>query len=280
MYVALRYTWRIATLALVFGAAYLTTFVAFPYFDRRLPFFPAVLLGYAVLAYLLLPLIARFWQVVFKPDHIPRYVITPDGWPADPVNIAIVTKNKTHLIRLMRKAGWHTADKATFRNSLREGWAIVTDKPYPTAPFSALYLFGRHFDLGFQQATTISGSPRRRHHVRLWKLVYQPEQDVKGHYHYWLQRFSHILRRRGHVWIGAAVEDTSIRGIRWRNLQLTHQNRSNHVAERDYIIKSLRDIGAIAKIEIIEDGEPFIMRSQNIGTKFIVDGTLTVVTLK
>lgn len=280
MYSLIRYFWRICTLILVFCAAYITTFVVFPYFDRRLPFFPAVLLGYGVLAYVLLPLVARFWNVVFKSDHIPRYAITPDGWPADPVNIAIVSKNKTHFVRVMRQAGWYTADKATVRNSLREAWAIIADKPYPTAPFSALYLFGRHFDLGFQQATTASGSPRRRHHVRFWRLDKPTKQDKKGHYRYWLQRFRHILLRRGHVWIGAAIEDSAIRGIRWRNLQLTHQNSSDHEAERDYIIRTLETINAVAKTETINDGEPFVMRGQNLGTTFIVTGKITVITLR
>ncbi len=38
--------------------------------------------------------------------------------------------------------------------------AFVLNTPYPTAPFSTLYLFGRGQDIGFEKA--IGDSPRRR----------------------------------------------------------------------------------------------------------------------
>jgi hypothetical protein len=43
--------------------------------------------------------------------------------------------------------------------------AFVRNSPYPTAPFSTLYLFGRGQDIGFQKA--IDDSPRKRHHIRI-----------------------------------------------------------------------------------------------------------------
>jgi hypothetical protein len=42
--------------------------------------------------------------------------------------------------------------------------AFVFNSPYPTAPFSTPYLFGRDQDIGFLKA--IDNSPRKRHHVR------------------------------------------------------------------------------------------------------------------
>jgi len=41
--------------------------------------------------------------------------------------------------------------------------AFALNSPYPTAPFSTLYLFGRGQDIGFQKA--IDDSPRKRHHI-------------------------------------------------------------------------------------------------------------------
>ncbi|MBP9761731.1 LssY C-terminal domain-containing protein [Candidatus Saccharibacteria bacterium] len=276
----IRALWRVCTLGLVVGAAYLTTFVLFPYFNRQLPFFPSVLLGYAILAYVLLPFVSRFWRLVFRPNHIPRYAITGDGWPADPINIAIVARSKRHFIRAMKASGWHVADKSTLRNDLRELWALVFDRPYPNAPFSNLYLFGRSFDIGFQQSTMRSGSPRSRHHVRFWQLIDQPESDTLGHFSYWQNRFRHLLRRKHRIWIGAAVEDKDIRGFRWRNLQITHSNHADHAAERDYILGSIEEAGFLRSIDSVKDGEPFEMRGQNIGTTFIVDGDITVIILK
>lgn len=142
--------WRL--LVLIFGLAlgYAAAFVAFPYLDKRLPFFFAFLLVYIGVAYFGLPALIRFWRLIIKPNHIPLYATTPDGWPSDPVNIAVVAKSKRHLIKVMKKAGWYTADKITMRSALREAYAIIFNRPYPNAPFSPLFLFNRTFDVGFQ----------------------------------------------------------------------------------------------------------------------------------
>lgn len=277
----LRILWRVLVLALVVGLAYATTFILIPYLDRRLPIFPVILIAYALVAYVGLPFVIRLWQLVLKPDHIPRYVTTSDGWAADPVNIAIVSKNERHFRSCMARAGWYEADPPTLKNLLREGYAIIFDKPYPTAPFSSLYLFGRRFDLGFQIPYGKSKSPRRRHHVRFWQLTQTPRSvDEHNHFAYWLQRVKRFFKPKRTIWIGAAIDDSHPAGIRWRNLQITHANRAEHTDERDYIISTLTATGAVKEVCEIKDGEPFRMRSQNLGTSFVVDGFVTVVVLK
>ena len=276
----LRLLWRLLTFIIVIASAIGTTFWLVPYLDRRMPVFFAILLAYGIFAYILLPLVSRFWHIVFRPDHIPRYVTTSDGWPADPVNIAIVATGKRQLISAMRRAGWHTADKSSLRNTLREAYAIVLNKDYLTAPFSTFYLFGRKFDIGFQMPITGKSSPRHRHHVRFWQVASEPHIDTNNHLGYWLARLQHLLGRSHKVWIGAAIEDTQPIGFRWRNLQITHHNSSEHTRERDFIVETLRAAGLVRSVTVIKDGEPFEMRSQNIGTRFIVDGNIKVVTLK
>ncbi len=276
----LRIAWRILTLLLVVSAAYMTTFLVLPYLDRRMPIFPALLIAYGLFAYVILPLISRFWHIVFRPRHIPRYVITPDGWPADPVNIAIIASSKRQLITAMQRAGWYQADPSTLRTTLHEAYAIVFNKNYLTAPFSAFYLFGRKFDIGFQRPIEGKASPRHRHHVRFWQLIEEPVIDKNNHFEYWLSRLQHLIGRKQKVWIGAAIEDTFPVGLRWRNLQLTHHNSHEHTKERDFIVATLEQAGTIRSTKTIKDGEPFRMRSQNIGTSFIVDGNIKVITLK
>ncbi len=276
----LRITWRILTALLVVGLSYLTAFVLLPYFDQRMPAFFAFTLAYGVFAYVILPFVSRFWHIVFRPNHIPRYVVTPDGWPADPVNIAIIASSKKQFIAAMRRAGWYEADPATWRNMLHEAQAIIFNKNYFTAPFSNFYLFGRKFDIGFQRPIAGKASPRHRHHVRFWQLIEEPEIDKNNHFEYWLTRLQHLIGRRHKVWIGAAIEDTSPVGIRWRNLQLTHHNSREHTRERDFIVDTLMEAKAIRSVRIIQEGEPFKMRSQNIGTSFVIDGNIKVVTLK
>lgn len=271
--------WRILTLILVVSLAVATSFFLV-YLDRRLNIFPVILIIYLLVAYLLIPLIVRFWRVVFKPNHIPRYTTTADGWPADPVNIAIIAKSERHLRRAMARAGWYEADKGTLKNDLREAYALLFDKPYPTAPFSKLYLFGRPFDIGFQIPYGKNKSPRQRHHVRFWRLHDKPGIADDAHYRYWFERIKHLFGRRRTIWIGAAIDDVHPVGIRWRNLQFTHGNHPEHTLERDFIINSLKEVGTVKVITDLKDGEPFKMRSQNIGTSFVVDGYIKVVTLK
>jgi len=271
--------WRILTLVFVVGAAYVTVFYVFPYFGRQVPWFLAVFLAYAVLAYILLPLVLRFWRVVFKPNHIPRYCVTPDGWPADPINIAIVARSKAQLTRAMRGAGWYKADKGSPKNWLREAASILFTVPYPTAPFSAFYLFGRKFDIGFQIPTGRNRSVRHRHHVRFWQLIEKPHEDTNNDFAYWLSRLGHLFRRDRTIWIGAAIRDITPVGMRWRNLTITHHS-GDHTGDRDLIIDTLTEAGYVKKVYDIKDGEPFKMRTQNISKPLIVDGNIKVIELK
>lgn len=276
----LHWIWRLCTLGLVIALTYATTFKMIPYLDKKLSIFPAILVMYIGIAYLFLPAILRFWRIVMKPDHIPRYVTTPDGWPADPINIAIIANSKRHLVRSMEKAGWYTADPATFSNTIRQGYAILFNKPYLTAPFSAFYLFGRKFDVGFQIPYGKNKSPRRRHHVRFWQLIDTPTVDTHGHFAYWSARIKQLFGRKKTIWIGAAIDDIYPIGFRWRNLKLTHANGADHTKDRDLIIETLEQYSLVKSVEEIRDGAPFTMRSQNIGTDFIVDGYIKLVDLR
>jgi hypothetical protein len=268
--------WRLLVLALGVALVY-GVFVVVPYLDRRLPFFVALLVAYIGVAYFALPAIVRFWRVIVKPDHIPLYATTADGWPSDPVNIAIVAKSKRHFIKCMKKSGWYTADKATIRNSIREAWAILLDKPYPNAPFSNLYLFNRTFDIGFQIPYGTNKSPRHRHHVRFWQLI-DRKQD-HGHFSFWVRHFRRFRGKNKTIWIGTAIDDVGTYGIRWYNLQITHSTHPLHHQERDFLIKTLEEKGSVAKASEIKAGEPFEIHSQQIGMSFISDGKLKIIEL-
>lgn len=272
-----RSVWRLIVLALGVTAAYWITFVSFPYLDRQLPFFVALVITYMMVAYFALPTLIRTWRIIIRPNHIPLYVTTRDGLPSDPVNIAIVAKSRRQFIKAMKQAGWFAADKATFRNTLREAYAILFDKPYPTAPFSSLYLFNRPFDIGFQKHHSNKMSPRSRHHVRFWRLSAGSKDH--GHSRFWTRRLKQFIGREKTIWIGAATEDVHPRAIRWYNLQLTHRTHPLHHRERDYIIDSLKKAGYVNAVSTIKAGKPFEMRSQQIGNSFVCDGRLTVVEL-
>lgn len=278
--VALRLVWRLMVFALLLVLTYVTFFKAFPFLDRRLPFVVAVLAVYIIIAYFVLPTIIRFWRLVIKPNHIPRYVTTPDGWPADPVNIAILAVDEKQLTKAMRMAGWYKADPSSFRNYIREGLSILFDTPYPTAPFSALFLFGRKFDAGYQKPRSKNLSARSRHHVRFWHLVDPPGTEHDHQYHFWKKYVDHLIGRDRNVWMGAAIDDTGPIGLRWRNLQITHKNDPNTNTERDLIIFDLENAGLVRSIHEVGPGEVLKFRGQTIGNNFISDGYIKVVELK
>lgn len=277
----LRILWRVLTFLIVVASAYATAFLLVPYLDRRMPIFFSLLLGYGVLAYLLLPLVLRFWRIVFKPHHIPQYVITGDGWPSEPVNIAIVATSKKHLIKTMQHAGWYVADPLTLTTGWKALWAIVLDRSYPQAPMTNLYLFGHRQDIGFEKPHKPNLSPRTRHHVRFWRVNMRPRAITtdQSHFSHWRDVFKGYFSRRHTVWLGAATNEPYTIDLRWRDLQFTHGNDGNHAKERDYIIDTLSAIGSVKTTAVVKAGEPFKMRAQNIRKTFIVDGTLTIVTL-
>lgn len=277
----LRITWRLLTIILVIILALVSSLILFPYLDRRMPIFPAALIVYGLVAYVLLPLISRFWRVVFKPNHIPLYAVTSDGWPADPINIAFVAKNKRQLIRALEKSGWLLADKMNFGTALKLARSFAFDLDYPRAPFSNMYLLGRPFDIGFQKPRGTSASPRTRHHVRLWQLELDKKSIIEHeHFHFWKELLRQFTNRNKKIWIGAAIDDNRPLAIQWRNLQFLHGNNKDTNLERDLIIDDLSKNGLIQQQTTIKAGEPFRFYGQVIGNRFICDGQLKIVSLK
>jgi hypothetical protein len=84
------------------------------------------------------------------------------------VNVALIGTLQ-QLRSAFASLGWSEADQLGLASSWGMIRAFVFNSPYPTAPFSSLYLFGRGQDIGFQKA--IDNSPRKRHHVRFWALT-------------------------------------------------------------------------------------------------------------
>lgn len=280
--VLLRVLWRIFILLIGVVLIWFTIFKVFPYADVRLPVFLVLLLTYAVFAYIIIPTLIRIFRLFDKPDHIPLYAITPDGWPSDPINIAVVASSREQLISSMHRAGWYRADEPTMRNNLRSVYAMAFNQSYPEAPFSQLYLFGRPFDIGFQKPANAQNSPRSRHHVRFWRLEEPDDHTHFPHFDFWHKKVKHLLGIEKEIWIGAAIKDTSIFGIRWRSGSITHQISVDVDAERDLIITDLSNVRQIKSVDVVAAGEPFAFRGQTIqrGGPLICDGTLTVVELR
>lgn len=118
----------------------------------------------------------------------PRHTTTSRGHQGDAVNVAFIG-TEADLHQALAVAGWYAADPVTLETSVRIAADVVLHKPYPHAPVSDLYLWGRRQDAAFEQP--VGGSPKQRHHVRFWQ---SEERDRAGR----------------PLWLGAATFDERV----------------------------------------------------------------------
>lgn len=238
-----RFFQRLLVLALGIISIWLIVFVVFRISDNRLPWILALAVTYGIGAYVILPRAVRMGLKILQRKHVPRYTITGDGLPGDPVNLALIGTPK-QLHEAFAVAGWSVADPLGLASSWRMVRAFVLNSPYPTAPFSTLYLFGRGQDVGFQKA--IDNSPRKRHHVRFWALSLAHAEATLGTLSFWLNT-DRPPRDECAVWIGAGTRDTGFSLTRL-TFQITHATDSDTNVERDHIITELTKNRAIADV--------------------------------
>jgi hypothetical protein len=152
--------------------------------------------------------------------------------------------------------------------------AFVFNAPYPTAPFSTLYLFGRGQDVGFEKA--IDNSPRKRHHVRFWSLsLARAENTWAGaSASFWLNADRPPDDERV-LWVGAGTKDTGLSLTRL-TFQITHATDSDTNVERDFIIAELESIGSIAEVKVYQAGQCLATEHVN---HYTSDGRVTLASL-
>ena len=276
----LRLVWRLIILVLGFGALSFLVVIFWPEDQSRNAILFALLIIYCVMAYFIIPALMRLFHVFMHPDHIPLYVTTRDGWPSDPVTLAVVVKSRAQLVRSMKKAGWYVAQPLTFWNGAREVFSIIFNTSYPDSPLSNLYLFDRPHDIGFEIPTNGANSARTRHHVRFWRLQKPPvEARNASHYDFWMDKLRRVFHVEREIWIGAATEETHAIDIQWRTGQLTHGGSHEADKERDFIIQSLRDAGLVRRVTTTDAGESLKFRGQQFRTFYTTDGSIKIVRL-
>jgi LssY-like putative type I secretion system component LssY len=261
---------RLLIFALGILSVWLIVFV-FRITDRRLPSILAVALTYGVAAYLILPRAVRMGLKILQRKRVPRFAITGDGLPGDPVNLVLIGTLQ-QLRAAFAAAGWSEADPLGVASSWRMIRAFVFNSPYPTAPFSTLYLFGRGQDIGFQKA--IDNSPRKRHHIRFWALSLSRAEATVGVASFWLNtdrppRHEHVL------WVGAGTRDTGF-SLTQLTFQITHATDADTNAERDYIIAELQKSKVIADVNSYQSGQHLPVKQVN---HYITDGEVAVASL-
>ena len=250
-------------------AVWLIAFV-FRITDQRLPTLLALALAYGIAAYVILPRVVRMGVKILQRKSVPSFTLTGDGLPGDPVNLALIGEF-AKLKRAFAAAGWTEADPLGLRSSWGMVVAFVFNRPYPSAPFSSLYLFGRKQDIGFQKA--IDGSPRKRHHVRFWALSLDRASEANTP-EFWLNADRPPLDQPA-LWIGAGTRDTGVSFTKF-TFQFTHATDDDTNAERDFIVGELKRSGAIASVTWHRAGELLPVGRVN---HYVTDGEVAAASL-
>ena len=172
-----------------------------------------------------------------------------DGSLRDPVNLVLVGDSAA-VSQAMVGAGWDPADRHVFGHVLHEVADVVDHRNYKRAPVSHSYLFGRIEDMAFEQE--VGGSPKRRHHVRLWKAPF--------------------LLRGADVWMAAATYDRTIRVF-----PPDHKTERYLDVERDYLVATLETSQSVRETLWIPGFDPAGLKS---ATKYLTDGRVALLQLK
>ena len=121
-------------------------------------------------------------------ERLPCCATDADGHrEGDPLNFVIVGESQDVLNSLSR-SGWSFTHRIDFRTIRREVGAAIGGTPYPVAPVSNLYVFGRKQDVALQRARR---SIAQRNHLRLWMAPFRFEEHP--------------------VWIGQVSRDIGVR---------------------------------------------------------------------
>ena len=251
-------------------AIWLIAFV-FRVTDQRLPTILSLALVYGIAAYVILPYIVRMGLKLLKRGSVPSFTLTSDGFPGDPVNLAVVG-DYAQLCAAFARAGWIAADPLGLASSWGMAVSFVFDRPYPSAPFSTLYLFGRKQDVGFEKA--IDGSPRKRHHIRFWALSAHRAAEASTPA-FWLNADRPPLDERV-LWIGAGTRDTGLSFTAF-TFQFTHATDADTNAERDFVLGELKAAGVVAHLNWHREGERLTLGKVN---HYVADGDIAVAWLE
>ncbi|WP_315739374.1 MULTISPECIES: LssY C-terminal domain-containing protein [unclassified Bradyrhizobium] len=267
MRLLLRLMQRVLVAGLGIFTVWLIVFVVFETADRRLPWIAAVGVSYAIAAYVILPRVIRLSLRILQSRRVPSYTITSDGLPGDPVNLALIGTLR-QLRASFAAIGWCEADRLGLASSWAMVRAFVLAWPYPTAPFSTLYLFGRGQDIGFQKA--IGNSPRKRHHVRFWAVDLAHAEKSWNAGDFWSATDTPAADESV-LWVGAGTKDTGLSLTRL-TFQITHATDPDANAERDYIMAELIRTRSIETVELYKAGRNLPERVNH----YVTDGDIAL----
>lgn len=172
----------------------------------------------------------------------PRLTHTASGVAGDPINLILIG-SQAQLAQSFHQAGWLVPDPITRQTVARIAAASLAHQPYPTAPISPLYAFGRPQDLAFEKPTS---DVQNRDHVRLW--LTETRFDGQA------------------VWVAQASSDHGIE-LSASNLLPTHHIAPAVDRERALIGADLQRTGLVNSEALIAFASP-VLYARNAGGDF------------
>jgi hypothetical protein len=215
-----------------------------------------VLIVYLIFAYIVLPALWKHHEREPGLAALPMVTRTGSGIPGDALNVGLVG-SKEDVLRAMHAADWFPADPITLRTSIEIIGSVVLDRPYHDAPVSPLYYEGKKEQLAFEKPDGRSAD--KRHHVRFW-LVLDKGADGRP------------------VWLGSVTFDRRV-GLSHDTGQVTHHIGPNIDAERDLLMRDLREAGMVQNFFQISGTGPTLFGRNGEGDPYYTDGEICIATL-
>src|SRR5262249_31331550 len=213
--------------------------------------------AYALFAYVVMPVSWRQYHRIAGGRAVACVTRTAEGIPADPLNVALVGSTG-EVVAAMQAAGWSPADRISIRSGIRDAASVVFHRPYASAPMSTHLLWGRPQDLAFEQI--VDGSPRKRHHVRLWRVT-------------------HPAHPGDTLWVGAASYDRSV-GFSPYTGEVVHHIETQVDDEREKLADDLARVGRLGRIDRAAGWRDAGWGRNGSGDAYRTDGLLGVLILR
>jgi hypothetical protein len=223
---------------------------------RWLAFLAGALIVYLMLAYVVLPALWTHHEHEPGLAALPMVTRTGADIPGDALNVGLVG-SKEDALRAMNAAGWFPADPITWRSSIEIVGSVVLDRPYHDAPVSPLYYDGKKEQLAFEKPDGRSAD--KRHHVRFW-LVLEKGADGRP------------------VWLGSVTFDRGV-GLSHDTGQVTHHIAPDIDAERNLLMRDLREAGMVQTFFQISGTGPTLLGRNGEGDPYYTDGEIDVANL-
>jgi LssY C-terminus len=209
--------------------------------------------GYGLLAYIVLPWAWTHYEHQNGLAGLPMVTRTSQDIPGDPLNVGLIGSQED-VVRAMHAAGWSPADPITLETSLKIAGSVLLDRPYRDAPVSPLFYQGRREDLAFEKE--VGSSADRRHHVRFWKTL---DSGSEGR----------------PVWLGSVTFDRGS-GLSRYTGQITHHIAPDIDSERDGLVADLVRSRMVTTSYTVTGVGPTLNGRNGEGDRYYTDGEIRV----